>query len=153
LAEKSVIEWSRPMTRREWSAWLPHSISFAPTILPRDADRGKFAAGAGCKAGAGRKLQRVLAVDRQGKRKSGPRIPLLVVALDAIQGGMAVGKIDPVQGNPDTRLKCVKEMCLNRIDRRLRKSVAAEEIGIEVPSWRKPPSIETCSTRSSPAGP
>jgi len=118
------------MTRREWSAWLPHSISLAPTILPRDADRAKFAAGAGCEAGAGRKLQRVLAVDRQGERESGPRIALLVVASDAIQGGVATGKIDPVQSHPDPRLKCIKQVCLNGIDRRLRKSVAAEEIGV-----------------------
>ena len=54
------------------------------------------------------KLQRILAVDRQGERESGPRIPLFVAALDAIQGGLAAREIDPVQGNPDTRLKRVK---------------------------------------------
>ena len=76
------------------------------------------------------KLQRILAVDRQGERESGPRIPLFVVALDAIQCGVAASKVDAIQGNPYTRLKRVKQMCLNRIDRRLRKSVAAKEIGI-----------------------
>ena len=76
------------------------------------------------------KLQRILAVDRQGERKSGPRIPLFVVALDAIQGGVAARKVDAIQGNPDTRLKRVKEMCLNRIDRRLGKYIATKEIGI-----------------------
>jgi len=43
---------------------------------------------------------------------------------------MAAGKIDAVQGHPDPRRKCVQEMCLNRIDWRLRSPVAAEEIGV-----------------------
>ena len=116
-------------------------ISFAPAILPRDTDCAKFAASTGCKAGAGMKLQRILAVDRQGERKSGPRIAQLVVALDAIQRGVAARKVDAIQSDPDTRLKRVKEMCLNRIDRRLRKSVAAKEIGIvakESSRWERP---------------
>src|SRR6187399_3465203 len=43
---------------------------------------------------------------------------------------MAALKVDAIQRKPDTRLKRVEEMRLNRIDRRLRKSVAAEEIGV-----------------------
>ena len=54
------------------------------------------------------KLQRILAADRQDERESGPRIPLLVVALDAIKGGVTARKVDAIQGNPDPRLKRVK---------------------------------------------
>ena len=43
------------------------SIIVAPTILPRDADGSKLAAGASCNACAGGQLQRVVAVDRQGE--------------------------------------------------------------------------------------
>ena len=43
---------------------------------------------------------------------------------------MAAREIDPVQSQPHTGLERVEDMCLHGIDRRLRESIAAEEVSV-----------------------
>jgi hypothetical protein len=52
---------------------------------------------------------------------------LLVVALYAVQRGVAAREIDAVERHPDTGLE---RMCLNGVDWRLSESIAAEEVGV-----------------------
>lgn len=58
--------------------------------------------------------------------KPAPRVPLLVVALYAVQRGVAAREIDPVERHPDTGLERVEDMCLNGVDWRLSENIAAE---------------------------
>src|SRR5882672_5199377 len=94
-------------------------ISLAPTVLPRDTDSAELASCASRNAGAGRKLQRVLSVDRKGEGEASPRVRLLVVTLYAVERRAAAGEIEPVQRHPYAGLERVDGVSLHRIDQRL----------------------------------
>ena len=102
----------------------------SPTVLPCHSDNTELAASKGVDAFARTKLDRVVTIDGQPQRQTRADVLLLIVTLDSVHSRASAREVGAVKRNPRAGLKVVNKMASDHVQRRLRKSLAHEEVRV-----------------------
>ena len=114
--------------RWKWISFRQSLQPATPAVLPGHTNSIVIAGRASVDAGAGEKLQRVVAVDRQGSGQTCTGVTLPLTFHHAIDGPAPSGAVGAVHGQPYARRHILNEVGLQGIKRVLSQCIVAKNI-------------------------